>query len=822
MVNNMVGTPVQLVYSYSHQDEHHRQSMEKSLSLLERENLLLQWSDHKILPGVGISAKFLKEIQQADIVVFLLSPDFIASNACMNEWKLASDLVSQGQRLFRVPVIVRDCAWKDLLGEDDIKALPKDAIPVSQRDNQDATWLEVYEGIKSVVKEVLATFSPKEEFLNEIEATEFFSKEHIRLQELFVFPRLTRFDEKDDYGASHDSTMKNEDELLGINHALVHGQEKSGKTALARNLCLKLIEYHRPVLLLDLNQKPGGVADSLLRKTFQEQFHGDFSLWWRQTGKTLIVDNMNAAARSMDFIEHAKDWFDRIIVTMSSDIYYSFFRDDRRVIDFQEVSIEPLGHEQQECLIRKRLELIDGQQEITDGFVDRVEGQVNSVIISDKIVPRFPFYVLSILQTYEEYMPSNLSVTSYGHCYYMLIVGSLIRAGISKTDDEVGSCFNLTEHLAFQTYLHREIDNAEPFDFQAFLAGYKERFIIKSSTINRLMHPTFGVIDHQGVFRKEFMYYFFLGRFLAKNTVEGEPVVGKMCENSHREDNFLCLLFTIHHAQDNSIINDILLRTMCTLDSVTPAVLNKEETRRFRSTIEQLPDSILSTSSVEEERKRVREKRGSLSDADPEATEVTLDENPVNDIYRILKNNKIMGQILRNHYGTLEKSKVEEIINTIADSGLRLINVALYNEEDIARQAVVIKELHEDWNVSKIKQFLERVSFLWTLINLGLVVEAINIPEIRGAVKSVVQETSTPAYDLIGYFSQLAGVDVLDETERNELNRLLKKHDDMFIKRILSLQTQAYMNTHRSPAQIEQSICSLLNIKYMPRLLTGF
>ena len=69
---------------------------------------------------------------------------------------------------------------------------------------------------------------------------------------------------------------------------------------------------------------------------------------------------------------------------------------------------------------------------------------MNSVIISNRIVPRFPFYVLSILQTYEAYMPSNMSITSYGHCYYVLIFASLVRAGISQADDAINPTFPIS------------------------------------------------------------------------------------------------------------------------------------------------------------------------------------------------------------------------------------------------------------------------------------------------------------------------------------------------------------------------------------------
>ena len=49
-------------------------------------------------------------------------------------------------------------------------------------------------------------------------------------------------------------------------------------------------------------------------------------------------------------------------------------------------------------------------------------------------------------------MPTNLAVTSFGYCYYVLIVANLVRSGISETDDDVGTAFNFAEHLAYATY----------------------------------------------------------------------------------------------------------------------------------------------------------------------------------------------------------------------------------------------------------------------------------------------------------------------------------------------------------------------------------
>ena len=687
MVEKNLQTPIKLFYSYSHKDETHRGNMEKSLAILEQDGLLYEWFDGKILPGENISSKIMEEMDRADIFVFLISPDFIASQECYKEWEHARNLCSDGNPRFRIPIIVRPCPWLDLLHGDDVKALPNDGKPVAYYDHQDEAWLEVYQGVKEVLNKIRNYFTPREDFIEKLERTEFISQQHIKLQDLFVFPKLT--DDTDwniDNTPFQTETIK-EGQILDTQYTLIHGEEKSGKTTLARHLYLSLVERRKAVLLVDLKERRDGLNENFVRQTYQTQFHGEFSLWNQQTDKTLVLENLTESPRMMRFIEQAKENFTKIIATTTSDTFYSYFRDENRLADFRVLRIEPLTREKQEQLIRKRLEMLEDQQPLTDGRVDQEENSVNSVIISNKLIPRYPFYVLSILQTREAFMPNNLTVTSYGHCYHALIVARLIRAGISPKDEEVGACFNLAEHLSYETYIHKSQKTKEQFDFSNFIEGYKEKFLIGESTINRLKHPDYGIIDDKGIFRSEYMYYYFLGKFLASHNEEGKPIIGKMCEDSHLEVNYLTLMFAIHHARDTVIIDDIMVQTMCALDTIAPATLDKEETKQFASLLEELPKNILSKKSVIEERKRVRdalpdEELPISEEADAEQQE-NGETRIVNDVYRILKNNKIMGQILKNHYGSIEKTKVEEMISIIASSGLRLIKMTIQEEDDL-------------------------------------------------------------------------------------------------------------------------------------------
>ena len=602
--------PVRLFYSYCHKDERFRKSMEKALALLRRKNIIRDWSDHNILPGQGISAAIRKEMEESDIFAFLLSPEFIASEECMKEWEMAKRLPTNGRIRFRVPIVLSPCAWQDMLSEDDVKALPKDGQPISSHVQEESAWLEVYEGVRTVAEAVRTNFAVRTDFFASIKKTELVSQDYIDLDDIFVFSSLSRF--SPDSATSIQLTeerITSTSQLLASGDCFIHGDDMSGKTALSRHLFMHLVNRSEPVLFVDLKEMHGLPSDGNLQHVYEREFNGDYNVWKDQSNKTVILDNLSSAPNAIRFLAFVKDIFERVIVTATSDVYRSFFRDDVRIADFKVLSIDALTHGQQETLIRKRLAMI-GHASVTDGFVDQVEGRVNAVI-DNNIVPRYPFYVLSVLQTYEGFMPSNLSITSYGHCYYVWILARLIKAGIAKRDEDINVCLNFAEQLAFRIYRRREEDGEEftRADFDAFVEEYRSSYIMRASILNRLMDREYGILSDEGRFRVPYMHYFFLGLFLSKGGPDQKKIVERLCERSYTSANHLTLLFVIHHAADNEVLETILLMTMCTLDSVEPATLTSHETARFRQIVAELPSRVLSNDDVPKERQRVRKLR---------------------------------------------------------------------------------------------------------------------------------------------------------------------------------------------------------------------
>ena len=223
MQNSLSASPVRLFYSYSHKDASFRERMEKALALLLQNGAVQQWSDQHILPGESISSEIQQHIEQADVVVFLLSPDFIASEACRQEWEYAAQLASDGRMISRIPIILRQCPWLDMIKSDDVKALPQDGRPISSFEDADSGWQQVYEGIKAVVDKKRLAFTPRQEFIKEIDTTDFLSQSHLRLQDLFVFLRLTCGDLQGGEQVNKDTVISTREELLKNRYSLIHG-----------------------------------------------------------------------------------------------------------------------------------------------------------------------------------------------------------------------------------------------------------------------------------------------------------------------------------------------------------------------------------------------------------------------------------------------------------------------------------------------------------------------------------------------------------------------------------------------------------------------
>ncbi len=145
--------PVRLFISYSHKDERFRNELETHLKLLQRQGLIEIWHDRKIEAGDEWKRKIDENLERAEIILLLISADFIASDYCYAiEMTRALERHENGEARV-IPVIVRDCNWHSApFGK--LQALPKDGKAVKKWPDKDSAWRNVAEGIQIVVEEI--------------------------------------------------------------------------------------------------------------------------------------------------------------------------------------------------------------------------------------------------------------------------------------------------------------------------------------------------------------------------------------------------------------------------------------------------------------------------------------------------------------------------------------------------------------------------------------------------------------------------------------------------------------------------------------------
>ena len=69
----------------SHKDEGLRDQLETHLSMLKRQGFIETWHDRRITAGEPLEAAISGNLERADVVLLLVSPDFLASDYCYDK-----------------------------------------------------------------------------------------------------------------------------------------------------------------------------------------------------------------------------------------------------------------------------------------------------------------------------------------------------------------------------------------------------------------------------------------------------------------------------------------------------------------------------------------------------------------------------------------------------------------------------------------------------------------------------------------------------------------------------------------------------------------
>lgn len=824
----------QLFISYNHSDDNFRKDLERWIVTLRDKGLINHWSDSQILGGDSFWKKIENKLEEADIIVLLLSQEYLASPSCKREMQYALS-VSMKKRV--IPIVLKTCTWLDTETKD-LLALPYDGRPINTWTSQEEAWSNVFDGLKKVVNDMDNNFKVKQDFLKDIQKIEFAtqSSKEANLEDIFVFPNLKHY--KDAFKSENiDLDFFLEKKKKSI---LLKGREFSGKTALLRWLFLKLQTEFYPILLDGNDIRKSTKLEKHIKKAFSDQISGEFENWMLQDNKVALIDNFSHNI-SYENIEYLSKNFLLTVVVVDDEEYMLYFKDEPNFAEYEIVSISQLDLVQQEKLIRKWLQASQqiSEDEIDDLEVDKLEARVNNVVTTQRIVPRYPFYVLSILLSLATFMPSEVRITAYGHCYLALVTGQIVKKNIKPED--VDTCFNYLRNLSYNIYMKSTKGEVTYKDYQEFRAGYKNKFIISDTLLNKIENDDYAIlhIQEDGVrFTHSYIYYFFLGMHLAFQ--EDKKIIDYLCENLQLRQNAFILIFTIHHTQNRDLLDTIRYHCLGTFENVRPAVLDTEETRFMNNLIAELPQSIISDRGTKANREHHRrqkersvEENENPRNNDPEDTEKKepdkINENTL-ELNKGMKIMEVLGQILKNRAGSFEIKDVESILDDTVSLGLRILNLLLneyrkpefkewLSEKLIEKEKEVSDGQQRKFDDEKRREFIEKnIQFFGYMVTAGMlnrISEAVASEKLTYPMSVLAEKNQTPAYELIDYIIS-SSQDGAKVDHVKKLFARYQKSKNYWAEKVLSYYVQAYLNTHKVNYQDRQKLFKVLDLKYLP------
>ena len=150
--------PIEIFCCYAHEDRQFLHELQIHLRMLQRQGLIGIWHDRDISAGTEWEQEISKHLNEAHIILLLISPAFMASDFCYGiEMKRALERHERGEARV-IPVILRPVYWQKAPFSK-LQPLPTNEKPITKWQNRDDAFFDVAEGIRKAIDEFASMLS---------------------------------------------------------------------------------------------------------------------------------------------------------------------------------------------------------------------------------------------------------------------------------------------------------------------------------------------------------------------------------------------------------------------------------------------------------------------------------------------------------------------------------------------------------------------------------------------------------------------------------------------------------------------------------------
>ena len=830
---------LKLFISYSHEDNISEKSYIKEfinyIAPLKNNGSIEVWHDREILSGEEYLNIIDNNLEDADIICLFISSKFLASSSCMNEKKKAFELRKK-KGIPVISIILSPCGWKDDKDICKSLALPTDGMPVSKYSDRDEAWHDVYSELKKIIeKEIkIKQLEIKEEFENFLHDTEMLTKAHsqkesVYLDDIFVCTELDKYDNLREYEEKINSEelLKN---LFDYPKIIIAGEDQSGKTTLCKRMFKELRSRNFiPVYVSDKKTCSSGKIKNKILDSLREQYK-DIDVDDIDIERIIpIIDDFHHAKNKEKNINDLSSYIRCIIVV--DDIFGLNIKDETLLSSFTTFKIKELKASLRYELVEKWVNLTD--KNIGDNYkrIDDNTRLIDSTLgksIGKGIMPSYPFFILSTLVAYDTFtMRLDEEITSQGYCYEAFIYFYLRKQGVGN--DEIDTYINFLTELAFYFYKENK-EELTPDAFTLFMNLYLDKFnlTIKQDILLKNLGQIVSEDSFKNyAFRYPYFYYFFVAKYLAEHNEDSrvKEEIKKIINNLHVDENAYIAIFITHHSKNIDILEEIERNALCLFDKFKPATLKKNEIKFFDEQVHVIVKAVLPPANKTPEKERTErlnyqdEIEQSQKDIGEKEAICEEDSSEI-ELRRAIKTVEVMGCIIKNRAGSLEKVRLEDIFMKAMNVHLRILShffeiIKSENEQkdtvDFISEKLILleeskggkRELSEDKRKKIASIIFWNLNFFVVFGIIDKIIHSLGSDKLTEIVNKVCDEINTPASFLIkhgilmGFNKNLQIKDITKGISEKDFSEIAKRATKLMVVNHCSLHTVHYRERQR-------------------------
>ncbi len=561
------------------------------------------------------------------------------------------------------------------------------------------------------------------------------NKSELILSDIFVYQDLQDIEDNTKIKISSQKLLS----IKEYPKCVIFGEEVSGKTALIKTLQK---EFNRiglvPVFVdaKDIKSSDLTKFESQLYKNFTKQYiEIKHDIFKNQYDKMIIlIDNFESLPikkinYKSSFLKMINDNFSNTLIFSddSAEIELMVKEDFRGKLDgFKFFKIKEYGYELRDRMAEKWISI--GQEELIhdnelmerkDDFSKKLE-----TVIGNKFIPKYPLYIITLLQQIEAGTNSNLGGSAYAEFYNYLIVQAMSNVGIKS--DELDFYHTYLSYLAYSFFISRKRE-LERTEIEKIHNQYSMEYHKKSfSTVYDKLVCAKLIRENNDLysFGHNYIYYFYVAKYISDNmekrnkSNEIKDQIDKLIKRLYVSEFANIIIFLIHHSKTRaeSIIDKILDETRQIFSDTACATLsinelceiNKLVTEEIKIIIEDRDPAEYRNKELKAkdelydiEEDKERERQESLPSYNQEIKELDV----FGRINLSIKLMEIIGQIAKNYYGSLEKNDKKILLSEVCSLGLRNLKFFInqFNEYEALLEKEIQDKLNKKNTISKLE-----------------------------------------------------------------------------------------------------------------------